>query len=155
MFKKNYKFIIGLFLGITISLGTVFASNFIADDISFSPSNKSWSVNNVKKALDDLYSSKGSLTLIKENLHFDISTGDSSRVDLSNYNNYKNFKSEDFLLVINSYAAASNSDQNYNTDKITFEKNYDSNTGILTITAPKICYNNGSLHLYFDLYLTK
>ena len=44
-------------LGVVISCGitTAFAYSFFADDVNFTPTDTSWDVDNVQKALDELY----------------------------------------------------------------------------------------------------
>ena len=42
-------------IGILLSGGIVYATNYLAKDVSYQPSDASWEVSNVNDALDDLY----------------------------------------------------------------------------------------------------
>lgn len=49
------KLITGFILGIITCSGIVYAVNYLATNISYTPANNSWEVSNVNDALDDLY----------------------------------------------------------------------------------------------------
>ena len=51
---KN-KFLLGLVIGILLGAGGVYASTYLASDITYRPSDSNWNVNNVGAAIDDLY----------------------------------------------------------------------------------------------------
>ena len=54
--KKNYKILIGFVLGILVSgVGVYAASNILATNVTYTPSDSSWNVNNTASALDNLY----------------------------------------------------------------------------------------------------
>ncbi|MBR1718086.1 MAG: hypothetical protein IJ715_02305, partial [Bacilli bacterium] len=52
------KYIVGLLVGILLSGTVVFAANYLyhANEVSYTSNNKNWDVDNVKDALDELYS---------------------------------------------------------------------------------------------------
>ena len=55
--EKNKKIILGILIGILFSgVGVYAATTYLASDVTYTPSNKDWNVDNVKNALDDLYS---------------------------------------------------------------------------------------------------
>ena len=57
--KNNIKLIIGIVIGILLSGITVYAATYISKDITFSPSDENWNVNNVEDALNELYQNNG------------------------------------------------------------------------------------------------
>lgn len=66
MKKINVKsLIIGVFIGVLISSGVVYAVTLIdSKDITYTPNDSNWKVSNVKSALDELYSLSGNLTFV-------------------------------------------------------------------------------------------
>ena len=63
--KNNIKLILGFILGAIIfgGIGTVVAVTLLASNISYTPSDTTWNVNNVKEAIDELYSKKKPLLI--------------------------------------------------------------------------------------------
>lgn len=67
--KNNIKFFIGIMVGILLSGITVYAAySYLASDITFTPSNIEWDVNNVNDALDYLYNEENKNILNKLDL---------------------------------------------------------------------------------------
>lgn len=58
--------------GIIFTSIGVYAANYIASDVSYTPSNKDWKVNNVNDALDELYIKQSNLTNIEELVLADV-----------------------------------------------------------------------------------
>lgn len=138
--KKTLKwFVLGIIFGGLIFGGIgVVALTLTANQVSYSPSDTSFNVENVNDALNELYklsstSSSGSFTVI------DLGTG--RQFNVSSYDGYKNFTKDNFIVepVGNSSAGVGNnalqpgtSHKNFwpsGTYKLT--KDYDETTGIL------------------------
>ena len=87
------KGIIGFVLGALIfgSIGVVSAYTIFANDIGYTPKDTSWEVDNVKDAIDDLYSKANISEKNVEDFYFIVWTVDNGFY-FSNYQNYKYFK---------------------------------------------------------------
>ena len=157
-FIKNN--IIGFILGAVIfSSITVAAYSILANDIGYTPSDSTWKksngedITNVKDAIDELYNKSATyknLILIEESFQLDSTHYGTylKNIDVSGYANYKYFTVDDFYIVINGVRAASSGGSDV-TSLVNFTKNYDSDNGILTITAPYQIYSN--VGVWFDL----
>lgn len=81
MIKNNYKkvfiFIIGIALGTSVTVG---AYSYYAKDISFTPANESWKVDNVEDALNDLHNTSSNEV---SDLEKQISTKDTTITTLN------------------------------------------------------------------------
>lgn len=64
------KFLLGIITGLLISSGVVLAANYIykADEISYTPNNNEWNVDNVDDALKDLYNKVNNQDIVETNL---------------------------------------------------------------------------------------
>ncbi len=57
--KRNIKFIMGVVVGICCcSIAVYAADQYVASEVSYSPSDKNWKVKSVEEALNDLYAQK-------------------------------------------------------------------------------------------------
>lgn len=81
--KSKLKIILGTIVGILIGTSvTVYAYNYQAKDIIFTPTDKSWEVDNVEEALDEIYKKSkyeeytGSITIKPSDLKQTLSTKD-------------------------------------------------------------------------------
>lgn len=131
---KLKKVAYGIILGILLGSGLVYAVNYVANDISYTP-DSSWEVNNVNDALDDLYK-------IQTNSQKIIFLGSGTSFDLTSYEGYKTFTNDDFIVGVVSASATNASADGYDDNKyygrasgFSISKNYDPSTGILTITG--------------------
>lgn len=64
--KKNLELCIGIIIGILISGTCVYAVDLFAKDISYSPSNNKWNVDNVNDALDSLYNGNNNFVYLND-----------------------------------------------------------------------------------------
>lgn len=137
IFKSRiFAFILGtlIFSGIT----AVSAYTILANDIEYTPKDTTWEVNNVKDAIDDLYSKVDNSTQeIKFCAHtWGNNVNGGSNIDFANYN-YKKFKIKSFDYLDNSNAEFYFTDINYNTIPAEINKEYslkESNISYLYIT---------------------
>lgn len=154
--SRIFPFILGaiIFSGITASAYTILAS-----DVTYTPSNSSWEVDNVKDAIDELYGNVKNLTLIGS-ADFDTTYWaggvHSKTFDLSNIEDFNNITTDDIYLVLKSLAPARNDITISNsTDWYSIAKEYNQQNGILTLTVPKVVYDQVGVWVSFDVYLYK
>lgn len=89
MKKTVFAFLLGVVL--TGSIAGVVALNYNAKDVSYTPSDTNWNVNNVEDAIKDLKSSGGSISknmTIEELQAYSVSAAPTS-VTISNVSNYR------------------------------------------------------------------
>ena len=137
IFKSRiFTFILGaiLFGGI----GVVSAYTIFANDIGYTPKDTIWKVDNVKDAIDDLYSKADNST--QEIIFCAHTWGNNvkggSNIAFANYN-YRKFKIKSFNYLANSNAEFYFTDSNYNTIPAEINKEYslnESNISYLYIT---------------------
>ena len=139
--KNNIKIILAVIVSILATGGIVYAAT-TANQISYTRSGTG--IANVEQALNDLYArntSKKNVELIGD---YQL---DSTNVftytktfNLADREDYNSLQSSDFYVVIESIAPAGGG-SNSNTEFEQIGKNYDSNTGVLTLTVPQKSLN--------------
>ena len=161
LLKPNIKLIIGLVLGLIIAGGiSIYALTISANDISYDNNISGLEANNVKDAIDELYSKSNESNYADMKLvgTYQLDTTHvisyTKTFDLSQETNYQNLEASDFYVVIESIALAAGSGGS-STNWFNIEKTYDSTTGSLTITVPYICYANYGVWLKGSVYLNK
>lgn len=161
---KSRVFLVLVTAIISSSITGVVAYNYNAKDVSYTPSDSNWNVNNVEEALKSLKTGcKGSLHLIGSS---PVTTSNSAAstipvtgkqkftYDISSYDNYENYTADNFLVVLKGLAPTENVNVGTLTTNYSYvTQTYDATTGILTVNIPKEYYKNIGVLIYFSVYL--
>ena len=152
--KNNTKIVIAFILGLIISGVTVYAVTTItADQVSYDENNT------VKDKIDDLYLSAKKLRLIGtanlDSVHYG-SDDYYTTIDLSSYDNYQSITENDIYIMFNGISPASTNANLTNTSgTVSIVKEYNQQTGILTVTLPLEVYSKIGVWVSIDIYLYK
>ena len=142
---KNKNTLFGLSLGLLLggiifgSIGVV-AVTLTADQVSFTPNDSSFSVNNTKAAIDSLYD------MALNNSQSVVYLGTGTSFDLTSYSGYQNFTADNFIVGIQKATASGSvsvgvglsgggsASASVSAPSITVSKSYDASTGLLTVS---------------------
>lgn len=142
--SKIFYFVLGavLFSGMT-----VFAYSLNLSDISYTPTNENFEVNNAQEAIDKLYELSQDTGVEVVNL------GTAATIDVSSYDGYENFTEDNFLVTIVSFSASTSTVNGYQSGggTATVTKSYNAETGVLTISPTSKNYGMGSGMVYSSI----
>jgi len=126
--------------GIIFTCVGVYASSYLASDISYSPIDSSWEVSNVSEALNDLYSNTkntgGNLYYLGDCSKPDNYSAGTGTFDVSGIEGYEKFTVDNFISADGLYMQGYVVYPNRPFSSSTVKKEYDATTGILTVTLP-------------------
>lgn len=139
MQKLKNNTIFGIIIGGLIFGGIVYAASYYAKDVTYNPSDETWNVNNVEEALNSLYS-------METNNKKMILLGSGTSFDLTSYDGYERFTSDDFIVeIVSASETKAAADGGGSPDGcnpyygkasgFSINKVYDPSSGILTITG--------------------
>ena len=93
-----------------------------------------------------------SVTPFKKKVFLGTYNSTNKSIDMTSYKNYEKFTIDDFVFDIKSVTCAVyNGD--YDLKTLTFNKSYDSTTGVLTFSLHEYLDNRYSIYAIMDIYL--
>lgn len=161
--KSNKKFIIGMLSGVLLaSTVGVVAVKLTAKEIPFTSEDVEWQVDNVEDAMNDLYASskESKKILIAENYVCNGSNKISGTggygavmkhaIDVSSIDGYDELEVDDFIIEVVEISGGCNAKTSATRET---SKEYDKETGILTLNNYGYVWNQQTNNGYSDLHV--